>query len=255
MTPLPQPPAYLDLSINRDELVSRVADTFVSFLSARLAHSRPAVHVCLTGGTVADDVHRAVAARLPHLLPWSKLHVWWGDERFVPSHSVDRNDAQAAAALLDALTLNEAHVHRFPTPASGQLIDVARVFSRRVTEQAPPRFDLVMLGTGEDGHVASLFPGHDDPAYGDVVAVDSSPKPPAQRMSLTSERLSRTDECWVVASGQGKAEAIAHAWRDPAVPLAEVSLRARRNGAVVTWFLDEDAAGSLQSRNVDSNEV
>lgn len=247
MTAATRPPAYLDVSIDRDELVSRVADTFVSFISARLAHSQGEVHVCLAGGTVADDVHRAVAQRLPDVLPWSKLHVWWGDERFVAGDSPDRNDAQAEAALLDVLALDEAHVHRFPAAPSGPLTDVARVYSRRVAEQAPDVFDLVMLGAGEDGHVASLFPGHDDPAFGDVVAVQRSPKPPAERLSLSSERLARTGECWVVASGSGKAEAIARAWKDEQIPLGEVSRRSRANGAVVTWFLDSDAAAQLDT--------
>lgn len=247
MNPAPRSPAFLDVSSDREELVNRVADTFVSFLSARLAHAPGEVHICLTGGSVADDVHRAVAKRLPDVLPWSKLHVWWGDERFVPIDSPDRNDRQAYEALLEALALDEAHVHRFPSPASGPLTDVARVHSRRVADQAPPMFDLVMLGAGEDGHVASLFPSHDDPAYGDVVAVQSSPKPPAQRLSLSADRLARTGECWVVASGAGKATAIARAWSDGAVPLGDVSRRSRSNGAVVTWYLDADAAAEIET--------
>lgn len=235
---------YLDVSPDADELALRVARTVAAFLRARLAARSRDVHVCLTGGRVASQVHLALAAQAGDL-PWSRVHVWWGDERYVEAGSPERNDAQAVSDLLTPVGSPASMWHPFPDSGVGELGRAATSFASHVQAKAPDTFDLVMLGTGEDAHVASLFPGHDDPHHGDVVSVADSPKPPARRLSLSAERLARSDECWVIAAGSAKAPAVQAALSGAETPLTDLTARCRGRGTPIVWFLDEASAQLL----------
>src|SRR6185312_7649309 len=142
------------------------------------------------------------------------VDVFWGDERFVPADSDERNEKGARAALLDQVPLDPARVHAM-APSDGQFgadVDAAadaygRVISRR------NGFDVLMLGMGPEGHIASIFP--DSPAVYDdrpVVAVRNCPKPPPTRISLTLPTIRTAHEVWVVTAGEDKAAAVAMAF-------------------------------------------
>lgn len=204
--------------------------------------------VVLTGGSIAVKIHQAIAASPDqHLVDWGRVDVWFGDERFVPADSPDRNVGQAAEAMLDHLPLDPARVH--PMPASdgeyGDDVDAAADWYAGELERAgAPLFDILMLGVGPDGHCASLFPGRpeideDRP----VVAVRNSPKPPPTRITLTLGPLGQADEVWWVAAGQEKAQAVhdAVSGADPhQVPAAGPQGLSR-----TLWFLDAAAASHL----------
>ena len=207
----------------------------------------------LTGGTIADRVHRAVAAAPARdAVDWSRVELWWGDERFLPSGDPDRNDTQVRAALLDHVALDSARVH--PMPAAGDDHDPDRAAAMYASELATradreagvgvPTFDVLMLGIGPDGHVASLFPGL--PALREgrpVVAVRDAPKPPPTRLTLTLSTLARAREVWFVASGEEKADAVERsmfAGHVDQVPAAGI-----RGLNRTLWLLDRAAAGQL----------
>ena len=206
--------------------------------------------VVLTGGTIAALVHRAVLADPDHNgVDWSRVDVWFGDERYVPAGDADRNALQAGEALLTALPLDPARVHEMPAsdgPYGDDVDAAASAYAEQVLAAfgGPPRFDVLMLGIGPDGHCASLFPGH--PAVrapGVAVAVRDSPKPPPTRISLTLDSLRRADEVWFLASGTGKAEAVRDAFTGSdvdAVPAA-----GPRGLTRTLWLLDADAAARL----------
>ncbi|CAN5187824.1 MAG: 6-phosphogluconolactonase [Nocardioidaceae bacterium] len=223
------------------------AELLIALTEAQAAGAVPAI--VLTGGSVADGIHRAVAASPGRDgVDWSSVQVWWGDERFVRLDDGDRNERQARTALLDGLPLHPAHVHPMPADDGSQSAEQAA--ARYADELAAaagdgsPVFDVLMLGVGEDGHVASLFPDHPGlAASGVAVAVRDSPKPPPVRVSLTFEALNRAREVWFVAAGGGKAWAVAQARAGGNV--SEIPARAVRGIERTRWLLDEAAAAQL----------
>lgn len=228
-------------------LAEHVARRLLGALAAAQADGRvPAI--ALTGGTIAEQVHAAVA-RLAETagVDWSRVDVYWGDERFVPAADAERNAGQARRALLDRVPVDPARVHEVPASDSGvgDVGAAAAAYSATVRQHGSSRFDVVMLGVGPDGHVASLFPGSAQLDVDDrvAVAVTDSPKPPPQRVSLTFGALNRSAEVWFLVSGEGKAEAVAraHAGADRhEVPAAGVRGQER-----TLWLLDEAAASRL----------
>lgn len=211
----------------------------------------------LTGGRVAAAVYAAIQANPARDgVDWSRVDLWWGDERFLTSGDPDRNETQARRALLDALPLDPARVH--PMPASDgpdgpdPELAAARYASELKHAAAPgsaelPHFDVLLLGVGEDGHVASVFPEH-PVAYESrpVSAVRGSPKPPPLRVTLTLPAINTAEEIWLLAAGADKAGAVglALAGAGPVqVPAAGVQGRGR-----TLWLLDREAAAQVPLR-------
>lgn len=200
----------------RDILVGAVARHLESTLRALLAE-KAEVHVVLTGGTVGTDVLAALGdSAAAKDLDWPRLHLWWGDERWLPTGDDERNDKQADDALLSKVDLLSDHVHRFAADDGIVSLDDAAVqYAEELVRYAPqggatPEFDILLLGVGPDGHVASLFPDREGVRERgvSVVAVRESPKPPPERLSLTIPSIRRADRVWLALSGADKASAL-----------------------------------------------
>ena len=145
---------------------------------------------------------------------WSRVVVWWGDERFVAPDSEDRNAREARELFLDRLPFDPAKVHEMPSTAvAGSVDEAAAAYSAELREHGAGAFEVLMLGVGPDGHVASLFPGSPQLDVDDEVAVGvtGSPKPPPERVSLTFGALNRSRCVWFLVNGEGKAGAVAQA--------------------------------------------
>jgi len=235
-----------------DDLADAVAVRLSEFIAAAQAEGR-IPSIALTGGTIADKVHRALAGVSAGRFDWSQVDVWWGDERYVPASSDDRNAKQAREALLDHVGVTPERVHEMPASDGGHadLAEAARAYGEELDHAGGYGFDVVMLGVGPDCHVASLFPRTTQLDVDDAIAVPvlDSPKPPPERISLTFGALNRAREVWFVASGAEKAEAVARATAtgdeaaDPhVVPAAGVHGEER-----TVWFLDEQSASRLAS--------
>lgn len=237
------------------------ADRLVSALAAAQS-ARGVASVVLTGGGIGIAMLEAVAALVGpegsrrDAVDWSAVEVFWGDERFVPAGTDDRNDAQAREALLDALPLDPARVHPMPpsdggvdSPEAGAEVYaqvLADAAARLGTGDGIPAFDVLLAGCGPEGHTLSVFP--DSPAVhaasAGVVAVRDCPKPPPTRVSLTLAAARRAREVWLVAAGEGKAEVLGRAWAGAGevdVPLAGLAGSER-----TLWLLDEAAAASIE---------
>ena len=241
-------------------VVSRDADVLAASAAARLVTRlvdaqalRGTASVVLTGGGIGTAVLRAVRdTRARPAVDWTRVDVWWGDERWVPAGSPDRNDAQAREALLDALDLDPARVHPMGAPGGPDGDDPEAAAARYADELAAaagpdgdvPAFDVLLLGIGPEGHTASIFP--ESPAAHDprpVLAVHGCPKPPPTRISLGFSALSAAREVWLLVSGQEKAPAVALALQG-AGPV-QVPAAGPRGLAQTLWLVDEAAAGQL----------
>ena len=220
------------------ELLSRLAD-------AQAAGGVP--QIALTGGTIAEEIHREVARLSPGSdVDWSQVVVWWGDERFVAPDSPDRNAVQARQAFLDAVGVDPGKVHEMPSTAEAADVDAAAsAYAETLRAHGDGDLDVLMLGIGPDGHIASLFPGFAqlDEQDRTVVGVTGSPKPPPERVSLTYPVLNRARSVWFLVSGDGKAEAVARAMGGAdrhEIPAAGVTGQEE-----TIWFLDRAAASRI----------
>jgi 6-phosphogluconolactonase len=201
------------------ESLERAAAQFILDSSMRAILARGVFHIVVAGGTTP----RAVYARLRECIAdWPAWRVYFSDERCVPADHPDRNSRMALDALFFHVPVARAHFHAIPAErgARAAALDYA-AFLKPV-----PAFDLVMLGLGEDGHTASLFPGADigdAPGAPDVMPVYDASKPPRERVSLSAARLSRTQQAMFLVSGQSKRDAVRR-WRTGAdIPAAHIA--------------------------------
>jgi len=247
--PKPEVATYADA----DALVTAVGDRLIGAITSAI-DARGVAYVVLTGGGTGVKLLKHVGEHGGHI-DWSKVHLFWGDDRYVPAADDDRNDKQAREALLDHIDIPAANVHAMPA-SDGEFGDsiedaaaaYADVLAANASDGAPaPDFDVHLLGMGGEGHVNSLFPH--TPAVREqsrlVVGVTDSPKPPPRRITLTLPAVQRSREVWLVVAGAEKADAVAAAvgGADPdEVPAAgAVGLEA------TLWLLDDAAASKLSS--------
>ena len=255
------------MSSERRVLVSPTKDALVASVSSRFLtkvadviddHGR--ADVCLTGGSVGIAVLAAAGSSPARdTVDWSKVHFWWGDERWVPADSDDRNDKQAREVFLDHLDVPAENVHAFPATDSGLSLDeAADAYAAELrasgTDETPyPRFDITFLGVGPDGHIASLFPDRSGirETVRSVIAVRESPKPPPERLSLTRPVINASARIWLVMSGSDKASALCLALAGASyteVPAAGAKGRKR-----TVFFVDQDAAGEVPEGLIDDD--
>jgi 6-phosphogluconolactonase len=234
-----------------DLLASAAAARAVTGLADAVA-VRGRAHLVLTGGGIGTKVMAAIAASPARdAVDWGLVDLWWGDERFEVTGDPERNETGARSALLDHLGLDPSRVHVIPGPDGPDGDDPDAAAARYAAELAAaangadvPAFDVLMLGIGPEGHVASIFP--DSPAAhagGTVVAVRNSPKPPPTRISLTFGALQAAREVWVLASGAEKAEAVAGALSG--ISQVELPAAGARGRERTLFLLDEAAAAKL----------
>jgi 6-phosphogluconolactonase len=225
----------------------RLIDTIQTAVAAR-----GRALIVLTGGGNGIALLRHLGAH-GRQIAWPSVHLFWGDDRYVPEDDDERNYKQARAALLDHIDIPSGNVHAMPASDGefgGDLAAAALAYEQVLAANAEPgsptpNFDVHLLGMGPEGHINSLFPN--TPAVREttrmVVSVQDSPKPPPQRITLTLPAIRRSREVWLMVSGATKAEAAAAAigGADPvSIPAA---------GAVglqtTLWLLDKEAAARL----------
>ncbi|HLR98129.1 6-phosphogluconolactonase [Mycolicibacillus parakoreensis] len=228
-------------------LVAAAGDRLIGAIDAALATGGRA-RIVLTGGGTGIGLLRHVAAH-PAALDWTRVEVFFGDERFVPADDDERNAKQAGEALLNHVVIPAGNVHPMPASddAAGDDLDAAAEAYAQVLAGVDD-FDVHLLGMGAEGHINSLFPHTAATAETErlVVAVPDSPKPPPRRITLTLPAVRRAREVWLVVSGAAKAEAVAAAvgGADPAaVPAAGAVGREH-----TVWLLDAEAAAALPHR-------
>ena len=234
-----------------DALVAGAGDRLVGAISEAI-DKRGRALIVLTGGGTGTGLLKRVREQGGEI-DWSKVHLYWGDDRFVPADDDERNEKQAREALIDHVDIPATNVHAM-APSGGDFGDdldaAAQAYEQELAAnagdgQSEPDFDVHLLGMGPEGHINSLFP--DTPAVQEtsrmVVGVTDSPKPPPRRITLTLPAVQRSREVWLVVSGEGKADAVAAAVAG-AKPIDVPAAGAVGREATV-WLLDEAAASKL----------
>jgi 6-phosphogluconolactonase len=217
--------------------VAALRSAAVNFIlqSAEAAiNTRGRFDIVLAGGSTPRQIYEDLRhARTD----WSKWHIWYGDERCLPPEHADRNSKMANDAWLAAVSIPAAQVH--PMPTENGSVEAAKAYSLAL--QGLAEFDLVLLGLGEDGHTASLFPGQswesEPPAP--AIPVKNAPKPPSDRVSLSASRLSQARQVLFIVTGAGKKDAVSQ-WRNgEPLPVHAITPTA---GADI--FVDAEAAAA-----------
>jgi 6-phosphogluconolactonase len=207
--------------------------------------------IVLTGGRIATRIYQEVRESPARgAVDWPRVDVWWGDERFLPAGDPERNETQARATLLEALPLDPARVHPMPALNGDPEAAAARYAEELAASARPgharlPHFDLLLLGVGEDGHVASIFPEH--PAVYEtrpVAGVRGSPKPPPNRITLTLPAINTASEVWLIAAGAEKASVIGAALTGRAGPV-QLPASGVQGVERTLWLLDRTAAADV----------
>ena len=224
-----------------DDLADRGAERLLAKL-IDLQSDGHVAQLCLTGGRIALSLY----ARLGELVAGSeldptRLELWWGDERFLPTEDPERNAGPTLALLAGHFTLDSGRTH--PMPSADGVVDAGASAATYAKELGETRFDLCLLGMGPDGHVASIFPNHvsSEITTQSVIGVSDAPKPPAERISLTIQALSNSEEVGFLVSGREKAPALARALAgDTDLPAGRVTAYGR-----TLWLVDQDSAAEL----------
>jgi 6-phosphogluconolactonase len=239
----------MDLRIfpHRDVLSHEVARAIVDRIHESLATADRCA-LCLAGGETPRALYRVLATEERDRIPWPRLHLFWGDERFVPQDDPRSNYRLVRESLLDHVPIPPQNVHPPPTDLPDPEL-AARVYEQTLRRWFPtswPRFDLILLGLGADGHTASLFPG--TPFTAEQirwVAPACAPADPRLRLTLTLPVLNHASLVFFLVTGTEKADILRRVLTDPSAPTRYPAAAVRPEGGGVAWWVDENAAASV----------
>lgn len=228
---------------NADAL-SRAAGDYLVARTQSLLHDQEHVSIVLAGGSTPRRLYHLLASDNP--LPWHRVHLFLGDERYVPADDPESNEGMIRHALLDAVEVPADNLHFFdtnlPTPA-----DSARAYEDGLLRffDGPPSFDILLLGMGSDGHTLSLFPGTADASTNRLAMAAKAPAsyPTRERVTLTLQAANAARDAVFLVSGADKAEAFARV-RPDSPERASLPAGWIRPREQLHWFVDEAAAGS-----------
>ncbi|MCF6251473.1 MAG: 6-phosphogluconolactonase [Methylococcaceae bacterium] len=198
------------------QVADAVVEQILSIAEAAI-EKRGCFKIVLAGGSTPEKIYQLLANAKTD---WSKWMIYYGDERCLPANDKDRNSIMATNALLSKVAISPANIFSMPTELGA--VEAARKY--RLTIADAGQFDLVLLGMGEDGHTASLFPGHQHNDLDDTVhEVYNSPKPPSDRISLSAKTLSNTRKLFFIVTGDSKRDPVKQ-WKLGAdLPVATIS--------------------------------
>jgi len=226
----------------------RVGEAFVAAGRRRVA-GRGRFAVALAGGSTPRLFYDFLARECRDALRWDRVHFFWSDERYVPSDHPDSNYGMAREALLDYIDVPADNIHR-PETELDDPEEAARRYERELHDVLgdDPRLDWVVLGLGQDGHVASLFPG--SPLLVEtkrrIAVVEDSPKPPPVRLTMTLPIINDAYEVHFLVTGKGKAEAVRTTLDGPQDLRHFPAQAVQPREGTLTWWLDPDAASLLK---------
>jgi 6-phosphogluconolactonase len=240
-----------DIRIFKDleQLSRHAAELFVE-QAARAIHERGRFLVALNGGNTPTRLFQLLATDQRDQVDWSKIHVFWGDERCVAPDDPGASYRQAKESLLNQVAIPENNIHRVkgelePASAAAEYVQILKSFAEY--ELKFPRFDLVYLGMGEDGHTASLFPGSPVDVTEPVIPVTANYQDrPANRVTMTQVVFNQARMIVFMATGEKKANTLAEVLSDRYNPALYPAQRIEPKDGELIWLIDQDAASKLR---------
>ncbi len=216
------------------ETAAQVADAVLKqiIISAEKAiAAKGSFKIVLAGGSTPEKIYQQLANVKTN---WSKWKVYYGDERCLAANDKDRNSIMATNALLKKVDIPSTNIFTMPTELGA--VEAAKKYRETIADV--DQFDLVLLGMGEDGHTASLFPGHLHDHEETVHEVYNSPKPPSDRISLSIKTLANTQQLFFIVTGESKQDPVKQWKRGTDLPIATISPKTG-----VDIFIDNQAVG------------
>lgn len=239
-----------ELHVSRTpEEAAQSAASFVAALAQECVADHGRFTIALSGGSTPRQLYRVLASP-PHAkeVAWDSWHVFWGDERCVPPDHEDSNYRMASEVLLDHVPIPPDHVHRMRGEiAPHKAADEYESVLREVFQTGLPSFDLVLLGLGEDGHTASLFPGTDAMQEEHRLAqANWAPHLQAHRLTFTFRLINAARAVAFVATGESKARVLREVLEPEPGESARPAAMVRPTHGTLQWFLSEDATRLLK---------
>ncbi len=226
-----------------EDLAEQAAALLVARIVKIQADPERVVHLCLTGGRIAQRIYEGLGRRIDgSAVDPSRLELWWTDERFTATDDPARHAGVALAMLAGQFALDPARTH--PMPAADGVADADAAAATYTKELGDVVFDICLLSIGPEGHVASIFPDHpsfDPQTTQTVIGLTNSPKGDHDRISFTAPALSRSHEVWFLLSGPDKADVAGRAIAGS----TEIPAGVVRGADDTLWFIDRDAGSEL----------
>ncbi|MBC7875636.1 MAG: 6-phosphogluconolactonase [Anaerolineales bacterium] len=230
------------------ELSNHAANAFIEIASHAIAQ-RGRFLVALSGGNTPMRLYDLLGNQFQNKVDWKQVHFFWGDERCVPVDDAGNSYGQAKNIFLDKV--NAINIHRIksdlkPADAAIDFANTLKVFSEPPLEW--PRFDLVLLGMGDDGHTASLFPGSPVEVDSPTLAVTANYQDrPANRVTLTQNVFNDAHNIFFLVTGKSKAETLLNVLNGEYKPELYPAQRINPHDGKVIWFVDEAAASQIKN--------
>jgi 6-phosphogluconolactonase len=213
-------------SFNSQQSINQAATTRILQAATEAINKFDSFIIVLAGGSTPKSIYEMLAMADAR---WEKWHIYYNDDRCLPVEHPERNSKMARSVWLSKVAIPLSQIHDIPTELGP--VEGAKAYAQ--TLAGLRTFDLVLLGVGEDGHTASLFPEHVVDNSADVVPVFDAPKPPAERVTMSQNRLNNTYEAMFLVTGAGKQEAVDNWRKGEAIP---ATLIQPKNGVDVYCF-------------------
>jgi len=238
--------AELHIFKSPEDLADKLADLMMSWVDAQSGNT---FHMAISGGKTPDLLFSILAKKYADSSLWQKIHFWWVDERMVPPSDPESNFGVAQKLLFSLISIPEENIHRMKGENAPEA--EALSYSTQIQENVPQRngwpvFDLILLGMGDDGHTASIFPDQMDLLHSShICEVATQPQSGQKRVSLTGKVICSASKVCFLVTGSNKAERLSEIWNNPEkaklLPAAHI-LPQKGN---LEWYVDESAAQLL----------
>jgi len=229
-----------------EDLANNFADQLMSWVES---HSGKVFNLAISGGKTPDLLFTSLASKYSNSKIWQKVHFWWVDERMVPTNNPESNFGVANSLLFSKIYIPEENIHRIKgenTPENEALSYSSQIQEKLPSQNGWPVFDLILLGMGDDGHTASIFPDQMhllDSRH--ICELAAQPFSGQRRVTLTGKAIINASKVCFLITGSNKAERLGEIWHNPEkaklLPAAQIHLT---NGNLL-WFVDEQAAKNI----------